>query len=158
MLHRLFTCHFHLIKNMIIGTAYQDTGLSHTHITDKLEVLLICTDPAGNLRELIASLHTFLNSITVFLTVKEKFRSTNPSFRSAQLMKVIINPYDLLSAVWCSGLLAITKCRVGDPDIIWHMMWNDSVVECNLRYFRIWKKISEYIGSCNIHKRIHMLL
>ena len=102
---------------MIIGTAYQDTGLSHTHIADKLEVLLICTDPAGNLRELIASLHTFLNSITVFLTVKEKFRSTNPSFRSAQLMKVIINPYDLLSAVWCSGLLAITECRVGDPDV-----------------------------------------
>ena len=101
-----FSCVFPKIS---LGPGYRSLS---THIADKLEVLLICTDPAGNLRELIASLHTFLNSITVFLTVKEKFRSTNPSFRSAQLMKVIINPYDLLSAVWCSGLLAITECRV----------------------------------------------
>ena len=110
---------------MIIGTAYQDTGLSHTHIADKLEVLLICTDPAGNLRELI-DLSPYISQQHHGLSYcKGKIQSTNPSFRSAQLMKVIINPYDLLSAVWCSGLLAITECRVGDPDVIWHMMWND---------------------------------
>ena len=143
---------------MIIRAAYQDTGFSHTHIADKLEVFLVGTDPAGNLRELVASLHTFLYCIPILFAVKEKLGSTDSSFRSAKLMQIIVDPYDLLSAVRCSGLLSITECGVCDPDVIWHMMRYNPVVERNLRYFGIWKKISEYVRSGNIHKRVHMLL
>ena len=96
------TGHFHLIENMIIRAAYQDTGFSHTHIADKLEVFLVGTDPAGNLRELVASLHTFLYCIPILFAVEEKLGSTDSSFRFAQAYAD--NRRSLRSAQCCTVL------------------------------------------------------
>ena len=76
MLHRLLPGHLKLQENMIIRTAYQNTGLFHADFLYQLEILLTGTYPAGNLREFIASLHTFVHGIPVLLAVQTSGHGT----------------------------------------------------------------------------------
>ena len=99
MLHGLLTGHFHFIKNVVIRAAYQDTGFLHSHILYKLKILFACTDPARHLREFITSLHTFLYGVPVLFAVEEELGCTNSSFRSAQLMEIIVNPHNLFCGI-----------------------------------------------------------
>ena len=145
MEHGLKTSHLHLIKNMIIGTADQNTGFFQAHILYKLKILFIGTNPAGYFRELIPFFQTFFNSIPVFFTIQEKFTGTDLTVWATQLMKIIIDPYDLFCRIRLSGLLSITECGIRNPDIIWHMMRYNSVIKCDLRYFIVRKKVTEYV-------------
>ena len=121
---------------MIIRTAYQDTSLSHTHITA----------PAGNPSYLHGSswslpgTHSHVPYICQLhpcpFCCRGKIRNARIlPIRAAQLMKVIINPYDLIRSVRSPGLLSISECGICDPDIIRHMMGNHPVIKCDLRYF-----------------------
>ena len=56
MPQRLSSCHFQLIENMIIRTAYKNSCLLETDLFDKLKVLFACADPACHFRKLIALL------------------------------------------------------------------------------------------------------
>ena len=142
---------------MIVGAAYQDTGLLHTNFLYKLEVLLACADPAGYLGKLVTSFHTFIYRISVFLAVKEEFTRTNHAVWSAQFVQIVIDRNNLLCGIRCTGLLTVTKCSICNPDILWHIVWNDSVIEGNLGYLGIRKHISEYIWLLHIIQDIHML-
>ena len=102
MLHGFFSCHSHLIKNMIVRAAYQNTGFFQSHITDQFEILFAGTDPACDLRKFITLLQTFVNSIPVFFAVQEKFALTDLSFRTSKPMHIIIDTYDLFGCVRCT--------------------------------------------------------
>ena len=157
MVHCLSSCHFQFIKNMIIRTAYKNTGLFHTDLFHKFKVFLACTDPTCDLRKLISSLHTFINGISVFFTVEEKFTLSDLSIRSAQSVKIIIKRYDLICRVRSSGLLSIAEGCICDPDLIRHTVRYNTVIECNLRDLIIVEQIPEHIRFIDIYERIHML-
>ena len=99
VLHSLPAAHLHLIKDMVIRAAYQNPGLLHAHIPYQLKILLVGADPAGDLRELVTSLHTFLHSIPVFLAVKEEFALADLPVGSAQTVKIVIDRHDLFGTV-----------------------------------------------------------
>src|SRR5699024_6989485 len=72
---RLPPCHLEFIEYVRIGTAYKNPCLFQSDLFYQLKVLLICPDPACIFRKLISFHQTLVNSIPVFFTVKEKFRS-----------------------------------------------------------------------------------
>ena len=78
---------------MIIRAAYQNTGLSESDVLHQLEILFACTDPARNLRELVPSFQALVDRIPVLLAIQEKFTLTDQSFRTAQLMQIVIDRY-----------------------------------------------------------------
>ena len=82
--HSLFTGHLHFIKNMIIGTADQNTCFLNSHLPHKFKILFIRPYPGCDLRELISPFHTFVNRIPVLFTVKEKFALTDNALWTAQ--------------------------------------------------------------------------
>ena len=145
MLHSLSSGHFHFVKNMIIGTANQNSGFLKSNIFYQLEVLLICPNPTGNLRKLIALFQTFINSVSVFFAVKKEFTLTDFSIWSSQFMKVFVDSHNLTGAIRRSGLLSIPEGCVCNPDIIRHMVWDDSVIKSNLWYFTVGEQIAENI-------------
>ena len=102
MFHRLFSGHFHFIKNMIIGTADKNSGFFQTDIFYQFKVFFACTNPAGYFREFVTSFQTFINGIPVFFAVQEKFTLADLSGRTAQLMKIIINRNNLFGTVGSS--------------------------------------------------------
>ena len=52
---------------MVIRAAYKNTGFLHSDLFYQLEVLFTGSNPAGNLRELIAPLHALVDCISVAL-------------------------------------------------------------------------------------------
>ena len=156
--HNFASRHLHLIENMIIRAADQDTGLTQSEIFYQLEILFARADPACNFRELISAFQTFIYRVAVFFTVKEKLTLTDLSFRSAKFMEIIVNRHDLLCRIRCSRLLSVTEGCVRDPDLLRHIMRHNTVIECNLRNLRIWKQISECIRLCYVCKLVKMLL
>ena len=85
-IHYLASGHLHLIENMIIRTAYQYTGFLESYILYKLKVLFAGTNPRCNLRELISSLETLVNSVPVLFAVEEKLALSDYSLRTTKLM------------------------------------------------------------------------
>ena len=157
MFHGLFSGHFQFQENMIIRTAYQNSGFRHSDFLDKLEILLACPDPAGNLWKIIAPLHTFVNGISVLFAVQKKFAGADHSVWPAQSVQVIVNFDDLLCGIGRSRLLSITKSGVRDPDILGHIMRHDPVIERYLWHLRIREHIPEHIGLFDIIQYVHML-
>ena len=78
---------------------YQNTGLSESDVLHQLEILLACTDPARNLRELVSSFQALIDRIPVLLAVQKKFTLTDQSFRTAQLMQIVIDRCNLLRCI-----------------------------------------------------------
>ena len=113
---------------MIIGAADQNSGLFHADFLYQFEIFRTGADPAGNLRELISPLHTFINRIPVFLTVQEKFAGTNHTVRPAQSVQIIIDRYNLFCGIRRSGLLPVPESRISNPDILRHIMGHNSIV------------------------------
>ena len=142
---------------MIIGTADQNTGFLHADLFHQLEVLLARANPAGNFGKFISFFQTFVHCIPIFFTVKEKLTLTDLSFRSAKFMEVIVNRHDLLCRIWCSRLLTVTERRIGNPDVLWHIVRNGTVIEWNLRNFRIREHIPENIRLLHVIQNVHML-
>ena len=157
MLHSLSSGHFHLIEDMIIGTADQDTCLFHSDVFYQLKVFLVGTDPARDLREFIAPLHTFDDGISILLAVQEKFGLADLAFGATQFMQIIKNRYDLFGAVGSTGLLPVTEGRIRDPDFLRHVMRNHAVIECDLGNLTVRKQVPENVGGLYIHEGIHVL-
>ena len=156
-IHDLPSGHLHLIKNMIIRAAYQNTGLSESDVLHQLEILFACTDPARNLRELVPSFQALVDRIPVLLAIQEKFTLTDQSFRTAQLMQIVIDRYNLLRCIRSSRLLTVPKRRVGNPDILRHVVRDNTIIECDLRYLTVREQIVEYVRLFHIHELIKML-
>ena len=71
---------------MIIRTTYKYTGFLESYILYKLKVLFAGTNPRCNLRELISSLETLVNSVPVLFAVEEKLALSDYSLRATKLM------------------------------------------------------------------------
>jgi hypothetical protein len=71
-------------------------------------------------------------------------------------MKILVNAHNLLCGIGSSGLLTVPEGRICNPDIIRHMMGNNTVIERNFGNFRIGKQVMEHIGSFYIHQGIHV--
>ena len=155
MLHCLSTCHFHLIENVIIRTADQNTGLADTDFLYQLEILLAGTNPCRTFRKLIATLHTFVQCFSVLFTVYKKLTLTNQAIRSAKAMQIIINGYNLLRCVRCTGLLSVTEGSIRNPNLLRKTMWYNSVIECNLWNLIIRKQVTEHIWLLHIHQLVN---
>ena len=133
MLHCLTACHLHLIKNVVIRAAYENTGFLHTDVAHEFKVLLISADPACDLRKLISSLHTFVHRISVLFAVQKEFTLTHFSVRTSQAVQIVINRHDLLCGIRSAGLLPIAESSIRNPDFLRHMVRYNTVIECNLR-------------------------
>ena len=68
-IHNLPSCHFHFIENMVIRTADKNARLAETQVFDQLKVLFAGTNPGSDFRKLIATFHTFIYRVAVFLTI-----------------------------------------------------------------------------------------
>jgi hypothetical protein len=77
--------------------------------------------------------------------------------RTTQLMQIIIDRYDLLRRVWGSGLLSVTERGIRDPDLMRHMMRDDSIIECDLRNFIVGEQIAKSIRFVHIYELVHVL-
>ena len=102
MLERLLSCHFQLVKDMIVRTAHQDPGLFQPDLLDKLKILSARPDPARHLGELISLLQAAIHSVAVFFAVKEELALPDLALRSSQTMEIIIDRHDLLCRIWSS--------------------------------------------------------
>ena len=158
MVHCLTPGHFHLIKNMIIGTANQNPRFLHTDIFNQLKILFIGTYPGCYFREFISALHTFIHRIAIFLAVKKKLTLPDYAIFPAKTVQIIKNGYDLLCRIRCAGLLPIAECRVRNPDFLRHIVWHNTVVKGNFRHLVIRKKVAEYMWFLHIDQLIYMLL
>ena len=68
-IHNLPSCHFHFIENMVVRTADKNARLAKTKVFDQLKVLFAGTNPGSDFRKLIATFHTFIYRVAVFLTI-----------------------------------------------------------------------------------------
>ena len=72
-------------------------------------------------------------------------------------MQIIINGYNLLRCIRCSGLLSIAECRIRNPDVLRHIVRHDPVIKRDLRNLGIRKHVTEYVWLLHIIQNIHML-
>ncbi len=158
MIHRLTSGHFHFIKNMIVGAADQDPGLLHPNLFYQLKIFFVGANPGSHFWKLVVSLHTFIDSIAIFFTVKEKFTLPDNAILPSKAMQIIKNCHNLFSRVRCAGLLPIAERRVRNPDLLRHIMRHNAVVKRNLWYLIIREKIAENIWFLHIDQLINMLL
>ena len=157
MLHGLLAGHLQFQENMIIRAGDQNSGFLHPHLMNKTEIIMTCTNPAGNLRELISPFHAFVYRITVLLAVQEELAGLNHAVRPAKAMKLIIDMDDLIRRIRCPRLLTITEGGIGDPDILRHALRHGPVIERNLRNVRIRKHLTEHIRLLHIIQNVHVL-
>ena len=84
---------------MIIRTADQYPRLLHADFLHQPEIILAGPDPAGDLRKLISSLHTFIDGIPVFPAVQEKFAGPDHPSGASQLVQIIVDRHDLFRGI-----------------------------------------------------------
>ena len=157
MVHGLQPGHLHLEEDMIIRTADQDARFLKSNVFYQLEILLACSDPAGNLRKIIAFFHTFIDGIAVLFTIQEELALADLPIRASKTVEIIVDLHDLLRAVRRSGLLSVTESRIRDPDLVRHAVRHYTVIERDLGDLVIVEKVAEDVGFFNIHQGVHML-
>ena len=83
MLHGLPSRHLQLQKDMIIRAAHQNPRLLHADGLHQLEVLLAGSDPAGDLRKFISSLHAFIHRVLILFAVQKELAGADHPLRAA---------------------------------------------------------------------------
>ena len=158
MIHRLPSGHFQLHENVIIGARNQNSGLLEAQLLHQLIIFFLCANPAGHLRILITTLQTLTDGIPVFFAVEEKFGGADHAVRPAQAVKLIVDMDNLLCRIGRPRLLTVPERSVRDPDVLRHIVRNNSVVERNLRNFLIREHIVEDVRFLHVVQNVHMLL
>ena len=158
VLHGLFSGHVELVEDVVVRTGDQDAGLPEAHGLDQLKVLVARTDPACDLRVAVPPLPALFDRLPVLLVIEEELALADQAAGAAQPVKVVINGDHLLGGVGLPGLLAITEGGIGDPDLVGHVVGNNSVVEGYLRHLRIGKEVPEGVGVVHIHQGVHVEL
>ncbi len=150
MIHRLPARHSQLGENMVVRTAYQNSGLLHADVVHEAEVFLLRPNPGRNLRELQSKLHAFLNRLPIPVAVYEELRLTNDAIRAGELRHHLIDIHDLFHCIRFTGLLSVTERRVGNPDFLRHVVRASPEVERYLRYFCILEELPHQIGFIHV--------
>ena len=148
--HTLFSGHAHFFENMIVRTADQNTRFLDAQILDQLEILLTCTDPGCDFRELQVQLHTFFKSLPILLAVNKELRLTNDTVGTAQLIQELVDVDDLIHSIRLNGLHTVTQRGVGDPDFFGHIHGHPPVIEGNFRNGAVGIDIPLKVRFCHI--------
>ena len=135
----LFSGKSHFMENMVIRAADEHTGFFYSDRAHQLKIFFRCPNPSGNFRKTITEFHTFFQGITVFFRIDKKFGLADHAIVAAELVKQFVQMNHLLRRIRSTRLLAIAECRVGDENVIRHILRHTAVVECNFRRFIIRK-------------------
>ena len=72
-------------------------------------------------------------------------------------MQIVLDLYDLLCGIRCSGLLSVSEGSICDPDILWHVMRHDTIIKRYFWDFGIREHVTEHVRLLHIIQYVHML-
>ena len=150
VLHRLFTGHFKLVENMVVGTADQNPRFTDSNVFDQLEIFLAGPDPGCDFRELITQIHTALKGFTVLFAVDKKFCLADNPLWAAQAVHHFINIDHLLHGIGRAGLLPVAEGCIGNPDILLHVHGDTPVIKRGFGNFVVRVHVPKQTGLRHI--------
>ena len=157
VIHRFAAGHFQLQEDVVVRAGNEDAGLLHADVAHEAEVLFLRADPARDLGVLIPPLHALIHGVAVTLFIQKEFALPDQPVRAAETVEFIENVKDLFGRVRRAGLLSVAERRVGDPDLLRHVVGNSSVVEGDLRDLGVREHIPEDVGLDYVIQNIHVL-
>ena len=154
IVHGLTARHLHLLEDVVVAAADEDTRLADAEVAHEAKILLRGADPRRDLRELQPQLHALFECLAVFLAVDEKLRLPDDAVRPAEPGEILIDIDDLVDRVRLHGLLPVAQGRVRDPDLLGHIHRHAPVVERHLRHHALGVNVAMEVGFRYILKRI----
>jgi hypothetical protein len=139
---------------MVVGAGDEHARFLKTDAFNKLEILLVCSDPRGYFREVVAKSHTFLDRAAILFGIYEEFALSDKTLGSAETVKKLENINDLRNAEGRGGLLTVTEGRIGDPYILRHIYRYEAVVEGYLRNAFVVEKMTVKVGCFSVLKLV----
>ena len=155
--HGLGACSAELQEYVVIAGAGQDAGLFQVHLFDELKVVRHRPNPAGYLRVLVASLFAEFDGLSVALGIEEEFALSNQTGIAVNLVQKVIDMQYLFRRIWWSGLLAVTKCRVGYPYFFGHVVLDALIVKTDSRELLVRERFSIEVRLGHVRQFIFIL-
>ena len=147
---RLGAGQLHLVEDVVIRAGDEDAGLLDALVLHQLEVLLVRTDPRGDLRELQPQILTGMQRLTVLLGVHEELRLAHQTLGASQTVEELEQMHDLIHREGADGLLTITEGGVRHPDLLGHIRGYMAHVEGDLRHGLVVEHLAIKIGLRHI--------
>ena len=154
IVHGLTARHLHLLEDVVVAAADEDTRLADAEVAHEAKILLRGADPRRDLRELQPQLHALFERLTIFLAVDEKLRLPDDAVRPAEPRQVLVNVHDLLDRVRLHRLLPVAQGCVRDPDLLGHVHRHAPVVERHLRHHSLRVDVALEVRLRHVLERI----
>jgi len=145
-LHRLPPRLLQLQEDVVVGYRRENAGFLKPRFPDKLGVVLVGPDPAGDLRKRQAELPAPVHRFAILAAVQKEFALADYAIRAAQAAHQREEIGDLLDAVGGTRLLPVAERRVRDEDLRGGIDGKQAVIEVDPADFIVGEDVFLEVG------------
>ena len=138
---------------MVVRHAGQHAGLVELHIAGQLEVFLVGAYPGRHPRETVAARPADVDALAVLGRIEKEFRGRDEPALAAETVQEVEHLRHLLDRIRRTGLLPVTKGRIGDAHLLGRSRREQHVVKNGTANARIGEKLPVKLGLLHILQR-----